>query len=175
MHFHPHLPVQNATVPPLGADIKRHQTQGMDTMFTSVKFRAASAYQRVAAETSVQGADPHHLVGLLFDALLQSIAQARGALARQDIPAKGQAIGKAVRILEEGLKAGLNTAQGGEIAANLRALYDYSIVRLTHANLRNDDQALAEVSALLEPVAQSWKQMKHGSPAFLQPATGPGA
>ena len=175
MHFHPQLPAQMATVPAPGADTKRHQTQGMDTMFTSVKFRAASAYQRVAAETSVQGADPHHLVGLLFDALLQAVATARGAIARQDVPAKGQAIGKAVRILEEGLKAGLNPVQGGEIAANLRALYDYSIVRLTQANLRNDDQALAEVAALLEPVAQSWKQMKNSGPAYLQPATGRGA
>ena len=54
-------------------------------MFTSVNSRAASAYKRVAVETSVQGADPHTLVGLLYDALLQSIAQARGAMSRGDI------------------------------------------------------------------------------------------
>lgn len=144
-------------------------------MFTSVKSRAASAYQRVATETSVQGADPHHLVGLLFDALLQAITQARGGVARQDVTAKGAAIGKAVRILEEGLKAGLNMHEGGEVAANLRNLYDYSIVRLTHANLHNDDQALAEVARLIEPVADSWKQIKGRGPSPAQPAAGPGA
>jgi len=85
-------------------------------MFTSVQSRA-NAYSRIAAETSVQGASPHQLVGLLYDALLQSIASARGALARKDIEAKGMAIGKAVRISEEGLKAGLNLEEGGEIAA----------------------------------------------------------
>lgn len=144
-------------------------------MFTSVKSRAASAYQRVGTETSVQGADPHHLVGLLFDALLQSIATARGSLARQDVTAKGTAIGKAVRILEEGLKAGLNARDGGEVAANLRSLYDYCIARLTHANLRNDEQALAEVAGLIAPVADSWKQIKGRAPSTLQLATGPGA
>lgn len=132
-------------------------------MFISVNSRAAAAYKRVAADTSVQGADPHQLVSMLFDTLLQSLVRARGALQAHDIEAKGAAIGKAVRILEEGLKAGLNLEQGGELAQNLRATYDYSILRLTQANLHNDDAALAEVMALIEPVADSWKQIKASS------------
>lgn len=139
-------------------------------MFTSVNSRAAAAYKRVAADTGVQGADPHQLVSLLFDALLQSLARARGALEAGDIAAKGTAIGKAVRILEEGLKAGLNMGQGGELAQNLRGVYDHSILRLTQANLRNDDTALAEVSALIEPVADAWKQIKTSGNPIAQPA-----
>lgn len=126
-------------------------------MFTSVNSRAANAYKRIAAETSVQGASPHQLVGLLYDALLQAIAAARGALARGDIEAKGQAIGKSVRIIEEGLKAGLNLKDGGEIAANLHSMYTYSVMRLTQANARNDATALAEVAQLIAPVAEAWK------------------
>lgn len=144
-------------------------------MFTSVNSRAASAYRRVAAETSVQGADPHQLVGLLFDALLQSIALARGAMARGDIPAKGAALGKAVRIIEEGLKAGLNLRDGGEVARNLHQLYGYSVLRLTQGNLHNDTQALEEVTRLIEPIAESWKLIKGPGPAYLQPVTGRGA
>lgn len=144
-------------------------------MFTSASHRAASAYKRVAVETSVQGAAPHTLVGLLFDALLQSIAEARGAMVRGDTAAKGAALGKAVRILEEGLKAGLNLRDGGELAANLRDLYSYSTMRLTQANLRNDPRALEEVSQLIEPVAQSWKVIGGPGPAYLQPVAGRGA
>lgn len=144
-------------------------------MFTSASHRAASAYKRVAVETSVQGADPHTLVGLLFDALLQSIAEARGAMVRGDTATKGAALGKAVRILEEGLKAGLNLREGGEIAANLRDLYSYATMRLTQANLRNDSKALEEVSQLIEPVAQSWKLIGGPGPAYLQPVAGRGA
>lgn len=143
-------------------------------MFTSVNSRAASAYRRVAAETSVQSADPHQLVGLLFDALLQYIATARGAMARHDTAAKGVALGKAVRIIEEGLKAGLNLREGGDVATNLHQLYSYSVLRLTQANLRNDDKALAEVHALIEPVAQSWKLINGQGPAYLQPVAGQG-
>ena len=144
-------------------------------MFTSVTSRAAAAYKRVAADTSVQGADPHQLVNLLFDALVQSLQRAIGSLTSGDISAKGAAIGKAVRILEEGLKPGLNTEQGGELALNLLSMYDYSIMRLTQANLRNDKAALAEVTALIEPVAAAWKQIKGSGPAYLQPASGFGA
>ena len=144
-------------------------------MFTSVSTRAASAYKRVAAETSVQGADPHQLVELLFDALLQSLAAARGAMSRGDVNGKGQAIGKAVRIIEEGLKAGLNLKGGGELAANLQALYEYSIRRLTQANLRNDIAVIEEVTQLIEPVASSWKLIRGPGPAYLQPVTGLGA
>jgi flagellar protein FliS len=144
-------------------------------MFTSVQSRAAAVYQRVAVETGVQGADPHQLVGMLFDALLRSIAEARGAMQRQDVAAKGMALGKAVRILEEGLKAGLNAREGGELALNLQALYDYSILRLTQANLRSDLRALEEVTQLIEPVAQSWKQIKGPGPAYLRPVPVAGA
>ena len=144
-------------------------------MFTSVSSRAASAYKRVAADTGVQGASPHQLVGLLFDALLQSIANARGAMDRNDIATKGAAIGKAVRIIEEGLKAGLNLEQGGELAVNLRGLYGYSVQRLTHANLHNDPAALEEVALLIEPLADAWKQIGGSSSTPTSPTLAPGA
>ena len=143
-------------------------------MFTSVSSRAATAYRRVAAETRVQGADPHQLVDLLFEALLQAIAGARGAMARGDTVAKGEAIGKAVRIIEEGLKAGLNLKEGGDVARNLQSLYSYSVTRLTIANLRNDDAALDEVARLITPIGQSWKLIKGNGPAYLQAVPGNG-
>lgn len=144
-------------------------------MFTSVNSRAASAYKRVSAETSVQGANPHQLVALLFDALLQSIQVARGAMARGEVQAKGEALGKAVRILEEGLKAGLNLREGGELAQNLQALYSYCVTRLSQGNLRNDPLALDEAQALIEPIAQSWKQIQSQGIAYLQPVPATGA
>jgi flagellar protein FliS len=113
----------------------------------------------------VQGADAHQLVGLLFDALVQALNQARGALERGEVEIKGASLGKAVRILEEGLKPGLNLREGGELAANLHRLYDYGIQRLTHANLRNDSAAIAEVVGLIEPIAHSWQQIRGAVPA----------
>ena len=128
-------------------------------MFTPAYARASSAYKRVGVETSVQNANPHHLVHLLFEELLQSLSNARGSMARKQIAEKGAAIGKAVRILDEGLKAALDVEQGGELAENLSRLYDYCIIQLTRANVRNDDDLLQEVRSLIEPVAQAWRDI----------------
>lgn len=125
------------------------------TMFTSTGFRAASAYKNVSLETS----DPYQLVNMLFDGLLQSIADARAALKRGDVVTKCAQVSRAVRLIDEGLKPALDLKQGGDLAANLDGLYGYCVLRLTHANLRNDDAVLAEVVRVIEPLAQGWKQM----------------
>lgn len=128
-------------------------------MFTPVSARAASAYKRVGAQTSIEGASPHQVICLLFEALVQSLNLARGSLARGDIDGKGQSIGKAVRILEEGLKAALDIESGGELAINLRGVYNYSILRLTTANLKNDITLIEEVTQLIVPVFDAWKSI----------------
>ena len=129
-------------------------------MFTPVQTRASSAYRRVSADTSVVAADAHQLVTLLFQELMQSIANARGAMARKQIPEKCASIGRAVGILDEGLKGGLNMSAGGELAESLNSLYDYCILQLTKANALNDDTLLVEVRALLEPLAQAWQEIR---------------
>ena len=128
-------------------------------MFTQLGSRSASAYKKVDVETSVGRASPHDLVNMLFDGLLLALGSARAAMKRADIKSKCQHIVTAVRILEEGLKCGLNLEQGGQLAVNLNDLYGYCVVRLTQANARNDDAALTEVIALMEPVANSWKEI----------------
>ena len=138
-------------------------------MFSSVASRSASAYKRVSVETSVDNADPHHLVSLLFDALQQALAGARQAIQQGDIPTKVKQIGTAMRILEERLKAPLNLQEGGELAANLNDLYDYCVRRVILANARNDAGALEEVSNLIGQVASGWKQINGQRPAYLQP------
>ncbi len=129
-------------------------------MFTPVSMRSANTYKTVGLETSVAAANPHQLVSLLFEALLQSLASAKGAIQSGDFPAKGRSISRAVRILEEGLKAGLDANRGGELASNLRSLYDFCILRITEANLKHDAAILDEVIRLIHPVSDGWSQIK---------------
>jgi len=138
-------------------------------MFTSVSSRSASAYKRVGIETSVDNADPHKLVVLLFDALTQALGAARVAMQNGDIPAKCKHINHAVRIFEEGLIAPLNLQEGGELAGNLHALYTYCVQRLTMANIRNDLAIIEEVQRVMEPISSGWKQINGNGPAYLQP------
>lgn len=129
-------------------------------MFTPVSMRSVNTYKTVGLETSVTGANPHQLVSLLFDALQQSLASAKAAILSGDIASKGRSISRAVRILEEGLKASLDTDRGGDLAVNLRTLYDYCILRTTEANLRNDVTIIDEVIRLIHPVSDGWNQIR---------------
>jgi len=116
----------------------------------------ASAYRQVGVETGVSTGSPHQLVAMLFDGYMDALAQARGALRQGQIEAKGRAIGRAVRIIEEGLKAGLNLTGGGELAKDMRDLYDYVTLRLTQANLHNNEAMLEECQSLIEPLRSAW-------------------
>jgi flagellar secretion chaperone FliS len=129
-------------------------------MYQTASRPRADAYRRIGVETSMHTIDQHQIIVLLYDGLLQEIARARGALSRQDVPAKCDAITRALRILQEGLMTGLDLVEGGEIAQNLNALYEYCAHQLVMANARNDDARLQEVYALIEPVAQGWKSIK---------------
>jgi len=133
-------------------------------MFASAAYsaphqRQLGAYQQVSVTTGVDGATPHKLVSMLFEGLLDSFAQARGAIRNGNVEAKGQAIVRAVRIVDEGLKAGLNLAEGGRLAQDLADLYAYVVVRLTYANLRSDEEAIAECVRLIEPIASAWNDI----------------
>jgi flagellar protein FliS len=121
-----------------------------------VSQRQAGAYAQVHVSTGVAGATPHGLIVMLFDGLMGAIAEARGAMRSRDIPAKGKAIGRAVRIVDEGLSAALNLDAGGPLARDLRSLYTYINVRLTQANLKNDEGALDECVRLIEPLRSGW-------------------
>ena len=128
-------------------------------MFSSSGFNRANAYRQVGAHSGVENASPHALIQMLFEGLFQSLNAARGAMERGEIEEKGRHLGKAVRILQEGLAAGLDLDKGGELAGNLKLLYDYSVKQLTHANVHNDVGLVEEVIGVLQPVAQGWKEI----------------
>lgn len=127
----------------------------------------ANAYRQIGVETGVSSASPHQLVLMLYDGFLESVGRARAAMAGGVIDLKCAQISRAVRILEEGLIAGLDLETGGEIAQNLRNLYSYAVIQLTRSNLRNDPALLNEVERLIRPLRDAWAaigaKMSHGA------------
>jgi flagellar protein FliS len=125
----------------------------------------AGAYARLGVETQAMSASPHQLICMLFDGAAAAIGMARHHLASGDIAAKGKAISKAIAIVDNGLKAGLDAKaagpEGADLVDRLASLYDYVIRRLLQANLHDDPRALDEAEALLENVASAWREIDH--------------
>lgn len=121
---------------------------------------AINAYTNVSLESSVMGADPHKLIQMLFNGALLEIANARSGILRKETAAKGQSISRAIAIVGDGLNACLDKKVGGELAQNLSALYEYMVLRLFEANLKNDISILDEVARLLTELQGAWDSIR---------------
>lgn len=119
---------------------------------------ASNAYRRLAVESATLGADRHQLISLLFSASLAAIGQARAALSRGDISAKAIASSRAIRLVEEGLKAAVDRAVGA-LGEQLYQLYEYCSRRLLQGHLRHEDRAYAEVAALIGEIDGAWRDI----------------
>lgn len=118
-----------------------------------------ASYAQIGLSTSVESANSHQLILLLFDGAAAALNAAHFAMQAHDIPAKGSAISKAISIINDGLQAGLDINSGGELAERLYALYEYMASRLFFANANNDLAALEEVRALLGEIHDAWRQI----------------
>jgi flagellar secretion chaperone FliS len=133
----------------------------------AMSHNALAAYSRVGVEVNVAVASPHKLILLLFDGAIKAISLAKFNMQDKKIAAKGEAISRAIAIIEEGLKLSLDVKAGGELAENLSALYDYMSIRLLQANLKNDQEALQEVSRLLSELRGAWAAIEK-SPEVME-------
>ena len=131
-------------------------------MYTNSR-NAAHAYANVGLETGVVAASPHQLIVMLYEGAELAVRMAIKHMNEGDIAKKSAAITKASTIIMDGLCAALDSKQGGEIAQQLGALYDYMNNRLMLAHVNNQTAPLEEVLGLLRELRGTWQQI--GSPA----------
>ncbi|MFN7753947.1 MAG: flagellar export chaperone FliS [Pseudomonadota bacterium] len=122
-------------------------------------FQASRAYASTALESMIADASPARLTLMLHDGLLEAIHRARLGMLSGDMAGKGEAVGKALAILGDGLAPTLDRERGGDIAANLGALYEYMVARLSLASLRNDVEALDAVGTLVRELREGWSEL----------------
>ena len=133
---------------------------------------AANAYANVGLETGVLAASPHQLIIMLYEGAELAVRMAIKHMNEGDLARKSAAITKASTIILEGLSAALDARQGGDLANQLAALYDYMNKRLMLAHLNNQTAPLEEVLGLLRELHGAWKQIGftgQSAAASLQP------
>jgi len=114
-----------------------------------------AAYQSVAIHGGVAADDPHHLILMLMDGVMQRISAARGCLARQDLGQKAELLQRSVALISE-LRGSLDHQKGGPLAQNLDNLYDYMARQLVRANAENRVGLLDEVASLMTEIRMAW-------------------
>jgi flagellar protein FliS len=131
-------------------------------MFTTIT-PPIEQYRQVGMVTAVSQADPHQLVILLFDGAIAAVLQARHAVATGDTATRHSTISKAMRIIDEGLKASIESHGDASLADNLRSLYEHMVGRLFIANCQDSDPPLEEVLTLLADLRSTWAAIAPGA------------
>ena len=126
-------------------------------MFAAYR-NAAASYHQVGVESSVSSARPIDLVVMVYEGAIEAIGRAAAEMRAGDIDAKNRTITRAIRIIDEGLRAPLDL-RAGEIAGNLADLYDYMTRRLLQGSARNDAALLDEVRGLLLELKSAWDEI----------------
>jgi flagellar protein FliS len=106
-------------------------------------------------QTQVTTVDKGRLIIILYEGAIKFIREAQKAQEAGDIPAKANAINRALDIITE-LNQSLNMQEGGDIAVNLRRIYKFWNEHLLKAKVSRDGQGLADVEAMMTSMAQAW-------------------
>ena len=111
-----------------------------------------AAYQENAVSTQTRG----RLIVLLYEGAIKFLRQAIAEIEAGNFMEKGRYINKAQGIIAE-LNSCLDMEAGGEIAQNLRTLYNFMSKHLDEANLQRDPQRIRDVVACLSDLNEGWK------------------
>ena len=114
-------------------------------------------YQRVQAKT----ASPAQRVIMVYNGIEKNIRQAIELNKLPTAPENVEKIHDALQLAEQlilELKLALDMENGGEIAQNLNALYDFWRDELTRANIEKDTSKLPNVADMIKELTTSWRQ-----------------
>jgi flagellar protein FliS len=116
-----------------------------------------NVYQQVNVST----AEPGKLVIMCYDGASSSLRLAREHYENNEYEAKAKNLQKAFDIIGE-LEAALDFEKGGDVALNLKKLYQYIVRRLIDGDLKRDLQAFDESIGILDELASAWREIARG-------------
>ncbi|HHQ4676108.1 TPA: flagellar export chaperone FliS [Aeromonas veronii] len=119
--------------------------------------KSLGVYKKNSLEAELSVADPHKVIQLLMQGFLERVAQAKGAIERNDYQLKSDRISSANAILN-GLKDSLDMSQG-EISERLFSLYEYMGERLLDASVKMEVSPLDESMKLMLMIKESWDKI----------------
>ncbi|MBM4060577.1 MAG: flagellar export chaperone FliS [Planctomycetes bacterium] len=116
--------------------------------------QAAATYQRNAILT----ASPEKIVKMLYDGAIKNLERSRIGLSDQKTarsPEVGQSLSRAIGILGE-LRASLDHAAGGRLAADLDRLYEFALDQLSQANLTRTPTGVQNALQVVRTLKEGW-------------------
>lgn len=122
-----------------------------------------SSYAISAYQAAILTTPPLQRVVMLYDGVLRAIASARAAAERQDYETQFNDVMKAARIIN-GLNSCLDMEQGGQVAQNLRDMYQSLVTALLSSVGRpTGAEALRRLSQAVLLTRDAWAEIAGSS------------
>ena len=142
--------------------------------------RGAMRYASNSVETGVQSSNPQQLIVMVYEHLFDHLKIGKNELeaGRYGI----EPFTKAAELIQQGLLACLDYKDGGEVAQNLGAIYEWALREIISARISKSPQKIQEVLDVLTPLYEAWlalapkepvqalKPMPVDHPVSLRPA-----
>lgn len=116
------------------------------------------AYKRVSVDSQLTSASPHRVIQMLMAGAIERLIQGKASMEQGNIAVKGERLGKALDIIIS-LRSCLSMEDGGDIATNLDALYDFMIQQIYKANQENSPEPIDDVIDMLREIKSAWEQI----------------
>ena len=116
--------------------------------------RGAMRYASNSVETGVQSSNPQQLIVMVYEHLFDHLKIGKNELeaGRYGI----EPFTKAAELIQQGLLACLDYKDGGEVAQNLGAIYEWALREIISARVSKSPQKIQEVLDVLTPLYEAW-------------------
>jgi flagellar protein FliS len=109
-------------------------------------------------ETAILTASPEQRVVLLYEQAIRSLKLAAVHIEQKNLEGKRRSLDNVLGILRH-LQTSLDMRQGGEIAVELRRIYQYIGNKVLEASIQLKTDPLQEAAQLLSTLLESWREV----------------
>lgn len=122
----------------------------------------AQTYRQIDLAGRTGTADPHALVGLLYEEAVSALRAAAWAAENRKFTVKSERVARATAVLFA-LEAGLDFEKGGDVSKTLASFYHGIRNQVIHASIGSDPAPFRDAAASLEDIANAWSSVRNAS------------
>jgi flagellar secretion chaperone FliS len=117
--------------------------------------QALKQYKSIESNVQAEYASSYHLTKMLFTGALKSLTLTSTHMKNKNFEAKASELSRSYNIIM-GLHDCLDFEQGGELADNLGALYEYMAKNLVASGFTNDSAMVEHITDLMRDISDAW-------------------
>jgi flagellar protein FliS len=117
----------------------------------------SKVYAQNEIETSVSSSNSGQLIVLVYERVIDQLSLGKFELTQGRFGI--DFFTKAADLINYGLLASLDHVKGGEIASNLKKIYEWALKTINDARINKSPEKIQDVIDALRPLHEAWKEI----------------